>query len=123
MTQRTHKMPRGGSTRSLYRKIEIVVAEAHRTAAASLDQLVMTIGKGGDLDFTCYRANSSGKVTLETCSTQSIRNVGAMCVELGLLDQGGRLTAQGAKATNSKYFDEILAHAIKRTFQKRGTFN
>lgn len=107
--------------RSLYRKIRVVIEEARRGKCSSVDDLVDSIIKKAPLDFTYYRVDNQGRVTVVPCTVQSVRRVSSICLDLGLIEsESGRLTETGMKAVNSKYFDRVLRQRITGSLAKRG---
>jgi hypothetical protein len=112
----------GAPPRSLYRKIQIVLAEAQRGRANSPGQLIEQIEHRGHMDFTRYRPSSTGRVQVVPCSQESIRRVVELCIELGLVKQScDSLTAIGKRAVSPSSFDQVLRGVLADALETIGT--
>lgn len=111
-----HKLP---PPRSLYRKIQRVLAEARKGQAGGIAALVAQIDRAGHLDFTRFDT-SQDKVRVVPCSIQSIQRVVAVCQSLRLLTQAGSLTKSGSVAADPARFDAAIRPCIEVRLQEIG---
>jgi hypothetical protein len=118
---RQRAIVKSAAPRSLYRKIQIVLAESRRGRAKSRKDLVEQIERRGHADFTRYRVAEDYSVHLVPCSPESIDRVVATCVSLGLVDKDtAALTDRGLKAADPQQFDKALRQAIMSTLASLG---
>ncbi len=109
------------SPRSVYRKIGIVLAEARRGSAHSLQALAEQILHSGHRDFKRPILTASGRKDSKPCSEESVLRVVSLCVDLGFLSSiTARLTSAGIKATASSEFNESLKDALKESLLQKG---
>lgn len=108
--------------RSMYRKIQIVLAEARRDQCHSFEDLVEQIDRRGHLDFSRYQIGQDHSVDLVPCSKESIRRIVDLCDTLGLIDKTiGKLTQSGMRAADSRHFDETMRKSLVDTLERFGT--
>lgn len=113
--------------RSLYRKIQIVLAEARASETESIDALIQKIEGRGHLDFTRYEVGKDQKVRVVGCSHGTIEHAIDICAYLELLELRGtgstklvKLTPMGRRATDPKYFNQVVRQAITDALSRSG---
>jgi hypothetical protein len=110
--------------RSVYRKIQIILKEARKAKSESIEALIESVRSRGELDFTCCRANEEGVIGPVPCSLDSVARVVTVCRDLGLIqDSDGKpkLTADGLKAVDVKYFDGVMRRVLAKALKNFGT--
>lgn len=108
-------------TRSLYRKIEIVLSEARKGVARSKDDLIDIIRASDHMDFYFYKTDEEGHTSTIECSRECVGNVISLCINLKLLEiDTMRPTPAGRKATDPERFAEIIGQRIKERLKELG---
>src|SRR5688572_12328477 len=112
----------GAPPRSLYRKIQIVLAEVRRNKHKSEDDLISQIFAKGHLDFTRYKTEPAQETILVPCSVDSVRKVISVCVSLRLVDSPKiELTTSGLRAVDSNRYDEVIRRSVPLALKSLGT--
>jgi hypothetical protein len=111
----------GAPPRSLYRKIQIVLAEVRKGRNRSGDDLTDQILGRGHLDFTRYQTTQEHATELVPCSRESILRVIETCEKLKLVDSVTfKLTPLGLRAADPRLFDEVLRRSVPAVLNQLG---
>lgn len=103
--------------RSLYRKIQLVLAEARRGEVNSIDELGERVYSRGHFDFTYFVTGAK----VVPSKAKSIKRIVRICQRLGFIKMStGEVTTSGLKATSPDEYDRELRNAIKRVLKELG---
>jgi len=113
--------------KSLHRKIQLVLEQAQSSTATKLADLAGEILNKKFPNFQTLQYNEAKDTFLWRPSARVIRRVVNLCYQLGLLDDGGRLTNHGRQAVRKTQFDSVLSEQVRRILAKNsisiGTLN
>lgn len=103
--------------RSIYRKLQIVLAELRKSRSSSEDDLIQRIRKAGHEDFTAYVKGEP-----KPCSEEAVKHVLKLAKELRLLDPVTcSLTTKGEKAADLKSFDGVIRRSLQDFLSEMGS--
>jgi hypothetical protein len=108
------------SERSLYRKIQLALDVAKSVTIDSLKELATEIESGELPSFNTLQYDRERDEFIPRQSTTSIRRVLRLCLRLNLLDDDGRLTANGRSALRKAKFDSVLSSQVVRDLEQNG---
>jgi len=107
------------SERILYRKIQVVLDEARRDQASTLEELAENIQKRSPLNFTYFNVRLGKRAVVEVCKTETIRKTIDICVDLNLINgDTAKLTPWGRKAVDPNYYDSTLRQQLKNALER-----
>jgi hypothetical protein len=100
------------SSRSLYRKIHIILQVAQVADHRSLPELRDAVRQDGSPSFVTARYDADIDDFVEDLSDRSIGRAVTICANLGLLNDEGGLTSAGRRALTRRRFDLVLAEQV-----------
>jgi hypothetical protein len=105
------------SSRSIYRKVQLVLQYAKAADCTSISDLENSIRAENPLAFHTRRFDRKKDFFVTIISEKSIHSAVKFCRELKLIKENGSLTAEGRQATRQSKFEEVVSNQILSHFR------